>query len=99
MIQYKINLSFDLGNAIDRVGELVESINDTMSSCGINERLSIRSKGFSMFLSCNRKLKRNEVQLFKDLILKEFNDKFSWNFKIESFRCNSGNSCSKSKSR
>ena len=99
MIQYKIILSFDLGKAVDKIGDLEKSVNDTLSNCGVGERFSIRSKGLSMSLNCNRELKRNEVRVFKDLILKEFNNKFSWNFKIESFRRKSGKSCSKSESR
>lgn len=88
MIQYKINLSFNLGVAVDKVGELVEAMNASLSNWGIDDKLQIRSKGFSLTLQCNRKITKQEKEAMIKLIEDQFNKRFTgWNFKVESFRC------------
>ena len=99
--EYKINLSFELGAVVGQVREIEESFNSTLATFGISDKLSVRSKGLSMVLRCNRKLFTEEREMIKTTILDQFREKFpTWNFQIISFRCKSFNqSRSQSQSR
>jgi len=85
--QYKIFLSFDLGEAIDPVRELEKVYNSVLSKCGINEEMKLRSKALTMTLKCNRKLFKEERDMVKKHLTKSLDGKFpSWNFKVDSIR-------------
>ena len=98
-ITYTIHLSFNLGNMVSEVGHLEENVNSTLAKFGIDDKLVIRSKAFSMSLQCDRELTKQEKQTMKEIVENCFNERFKeWNFKVESFRRQSCNkSCSKSR--
>jgi len=100
MITYKIIFSFNLGNVVDKVGELTQSLNSTLATFGITEKLHIRSHSLSMLLQCNHELKTGDKLRMRDLFISQINADFpNWQFRIESFRRQPGNSRSQSESR
>ena len=99
-VKYKINLSFNLGKAVDSIGRLQKSFDAISSQYGIDAGLVIRSRGLNMILSVSRKLKPKEKSMIKDILLKQLNKHFpDLGFRVDSMRCKSSKSHSQSESR
>jgi len=91
-VQYRIQLSADLGALLPPVGDMLKRVNDDMASIGATEKLSVRTKAFHLDLTSERELNRKE----KDIVEKMILDKFAvmqpaWKVQVESFRRKSGN--------
>jgi len=99
MEEYEIDLSCDLGNAVDEIGDLTKSTNDHLATMGVREEFSIRGNLVKLALTSNRKLTTEEVDKMKPLIEKSFNERLPWRFRVESFRHKSCESRCQSQSR
>ena len=99
-IVYKINLSFNLGEAVDEIGQLIKLFDAIYSQYGIGAGLKIRGKFLSMNLSVNRELLPKERNMIKEILIKQFDKHFpDWGFRVDSMRRKSSKSHSQSKSR
>ena len=99
-ITYKINLSFNLGNAVDSIGRLEESFDAISSQYGVDVGLKIRGQGLIMNLTVSRELKTKEREMIKKILLEQMNKHFpDWEFRVDSMRRKSSKSHSQSESR
>lgn len=89
---YDIEISLDLGEVLQPVGELVNKINDGLAEFGCDEKVSVRSKCVSMTLEVKRELSESEKEQMKSIIISQFAESHpAWKARVESFRRQSGN--------
>lgn len=65
---YEAKFRIDLGKAIPSVGELCDSINDHLSTMGVDERLNLQSEAFALQVQVNRELTEEETYKMKRII-------------------------------
>lgn len=91
-ISYTIKFRFDLGQAVARVGELANELNDHLSRMGCNEQLAITSELPEMTLTVSRTLTDAEQETVKKIVTKQVQSAFpTWNVQLVCFRRKSGN--------
>ena len=98
-VNYKITLSFDLGNAVDEVKKIEISMNATLAACGVRDKVKIRSSGLNFILKCNRTLTIEEKSQVKQIIEESFSGDVLGTVKVESMRKSRRQSCSQAQSR
>lgn len=92
MATYLIRFRFDLGQAIEPVGELANELNTHLARMGYDEKLAITSELPALSLQVNRDLTPNEMVTVKSLIEQQFQSAFSkWNVRLVDFYRKSGN--------
>lgn len=69
---YVAEFRIDLGKAIPEVGDLVNKMNNAISSCGYNEQLSLTSKLFSINVTVNRELTEEDTHKMKTILESEY---------------------------
>ena len=67
-LKYHIQLSYDLAKAIDEIGHLVKVVNDVYSQYGVGGSLIVRGQNLSMGIAVDRKFKRQELNMIKNVL-------------------------------
>jgi len=92
MIKYKATFSVDIASFGGRIGEFIDSVNTTLSTCGISEKLSVRSKAFLIEVKLAKELNKEEKRIFMNALEKSVQETIpQYSVKLESFRRKSGN--------
>ena len=85
-INYKAIFTIDLGQAVQPVGDLIKSINQSMSNFGYDEKLSIESDVLSLNVEVNRELTQVEENKVKDILKESMTDIMNkHNLRLKSF--------------
>lgn len=99
-MEYQVSMRFDLGKAVDGIGDLEKGINAHLSTMGIADMLVIRSGKVALLtLTCDRKLTAKEKTKLKPLIASSFEERLPWNWSVESIRRKSSKPRSQTQSR
>jgi hypothetical protein len=91
-IVYKIIISVDAAKLVQPINDVETSINDTLSTHGVSEKLRIRTR-LPVALKVSRELNKKERDDMRKLLIESFDRQLGANAKIESFRRQSGKSC------
>lgn len=96
---YEFEIRIDLGKAVPAIGELLDSMNDTLTKCGQDGKLKCLTSFGSIDVTANRELTKEELDKMKK-VLSEHLQKSELNkygITVVQYRCKSVNpSCQSS---
>jgi hypothetical protein len=72
---YLIPITCDLGKTLSSVGEIVDSVNDSMANFGFPEKMALRSEICTMRLDAKRALTGEEKQKIHAMMQKTYQEK------------------------
>ena len=73
-MKYSVSIKVDMGKHISAIGELVDNVNENMSTFGIKEKMSIVSEVSSITIDVEKELTTEEKEKIRDLIKDKFKD-------------------------
>ena len=90
---YIAKFRLNLAKAITEIDDIVNNINDTLSKCGLNEKMSIHADIFEMNISVDRRLTKDEENTMKTILSERVSETFiKYEIKMTSFSRKSGKS-------
>ena len=85
--KYNITFSVDLGAFIPEVGDLCNSVNETMQGFGFHEKMGLRSECINTALTVNEKLTQEQETKITSIMIQQFEAaQPTWKVKLESFK-------------
>ena len=91
MIKYTAEFHIDLGDAISEIGELVDSMNASLSTYGVHEKIKISSSVFNINVSADRELTHEEQEKMKTILSEQYEEVAGYKLSLASFSRQSGN--------
>jgi hypothetical protein len=74
---YKIPILCDMGKTFESIGEMINSINASMSSFGFDEKIVIQGEICTISLTVNRKLTLEEKIKIQEIMQELYQEKLS----------------------
>jgi len=92
MPSYKFDVTASLSQAIPSVGDLMDSINSSLSQMGYSERVDARVSIASPIVTVNRELTEEEIEKMRAVIASQFQTTFpQYSIRVGEFTRQSGN--------
>jgi ribosomal protein L16 Arg81 hydroxylase len=96
-IKYNVICSFNVGESVPSIKNLLKDMNDILSRYGCSEQLIAKADIKVMEISVNRKLERKEIEIIKRMLQDNFNkSSLLSNLTVKSLTCKSFSKSSKS---
>lgn len=69
-MEYMFPVTIDLGKAVGEVGQIIDRVNDSLSTWGVSERVGCRGECGSWTLTVSRELTDEEIEVVRAMIEK-----------------------------
>ena len=95
---YRYPITIDLGKAVSEVGELIDSLNAGLSTCGVSDRIKCQTEIGCSVITVGRALTEEEVETMRTALERGLREDAlpEFDLRVGTPCCKSGNSSSQS---